>query len=197
MRVFKTLLLLSAMLHGAAAFAEPAILAVHEAGNCRLALEAERSSNVLRVRTAEHCAVPVKELAALINGGLPKALPQGAAAPHMSIFIGRLVAYPALARSLARSASASGSWDAGQGKAASGNVNTLVGRLLGKQAELAPVRQALRRHGWRLTRISVEKVLVGRHRDAPAHIEPGLKGKLPFDAQTWLVVKRVSPSSRS
>lgn len=129
----------------------------------------------LGARTSESCRHRVSELAAAIEGSL-RNIPSGTTLK--SIFIGRLISYPELSESLKRLALSDAAWDKKEGKGRRSD-NEVVARLLIASPEIAPLRAAIEKSGYRLKAISVEKVLV----------VPSGGALLPFDALTHLVVE--------
>ncbi|HEX5842438.1 MAG TPA: hypothetical protein VFY62_08160, partial [Pseudomonas sp.] len=107
---------------------------------------------------------------------------------YSSIFLGRLLHYPWLVDALLQAAAASPQWDATAGAAKDGQDNRTVALLLSHSDALQGVRASLRRAGYDLRGVSVEKVLVGGQADFPPHLAPEIQGKLPFDAQLWLLI---------
>jgi hypothetical protein len=49
----------------------------------------------------------------------------------------------------------------------------------------------LREQGYRITSVSVEKVLVGGFENVPQFEGSRRKGKIPFDAQVWFRLKHL------
>lgn len=136
----------------------------------------QESASSLRVRTSESCRHPVVQLVEAVERGLADAR---APTTLRSIFIGRLISYPELSESLKELAASDAAWDRAKGKGQGGD-NAVVARLLHRSPNVAALRIAIERHGYRLKGFSVEKVLVTS--------SPGTR--LPFDAMTWLIVER-------
>jgi hypothetical protein len=130
----------------------------------------------LAARTPETCRHRVSELAAAIEGAL-RNIPPGTTL--QAIFIGRLISYPELSESLKQLASSEVAWDKKTGKGRPSD-NAVVARLLMASPEVAPLRAAIEKSGYRLRAFSVEKVLVA----------PSEGALLPFDALTHLVVEQ-------
>jgi hypothetical protein len=49
----------------------------------------------------------------------------------------------------------------------------------------------LRERGYRISGVSVEKVLIGGFDNVPQREEPGRRGKIPFDAQVWFRLEQI------
>jgi hypothetical protein len=75
-----------------------------------------------------------------------------------------------------------------QGAAKDGRNNQLVAQLLQQSDVLQNIRTSLQQAGYELTAVSVEKVLVGSHAELPRYLPAASQGRLPFDAQVWLVI---------
>ena len=155
---------------------------------CQASLETDASGANLRVRADQDCPVSARGLQELLEQSLSTAAqPQGKPA-YSSIFLGRLVHYPWLVSALLDAAAASPQWEPVHGAAKDGQDNRTVAQLLSQSEALLGVRASLRRAGYDLTGVSVEKVLVGGHTDFPYHLAQNTPGKLPFDAQVWLLL---------
>ena len=155
---------------------------------CQASLETDASGPNLRVRADQDCPVSAGRLQELLEQGLSLAAPPQGKQAYSSIFLGRLVHYPWLVNALLQAAAASPQWDSVQGAAKDGQDNRAVAQLLSQTEALLGVRASLRRAGYELTGVSVEKVLVGGHTDFPYHLAQNTPGKLPFDAQVWLLL---------
>lgn len=155
---------------------------------CQASLETDASGANLRVRADQDCPVSAGRLQELLEQGLSLAAPPQGKQAYSSIFLGRLVHYPWLVNALLQAAAASPQWDSVQGAAKDGQDNRAVAQLLSQTEALLGVRASLRRAGYELTGVSVEKVLVGGHTDFPYHLAQNTPGRLPFDAQVWLLL---------
>lgn len=170
-----------------AALVASTVALAQEPIDCHPKLESPAQAGAWRIRATGNCRVSEGEVIALIDS----ALAQRPNRDTFSIFLGRFVNYPWLMHGLATDASVSPDWDAKRGRARNQYDNAVVARLLMQGGGLAQVRAALEGKGYRLSGVSVEKVLVGTHREFPDYVPAGLKGKLPFDAMVWL---RVTPT---
>lgn len=158
-----------------------------EAG-CQASLETAASGATLLVRASQDCPLSASQLQDLLDQGLNLAAQRKDAQAYSSIFLGRLLHYPWLVDALLQAAAASPQWDATAGAAKDGQDNRTVVRLLSHSDALQGVRASLRRAGYDLTGVSVEKLLIGGQADFPTHLAPEVQGKLPFDAQLWLLI---------
>lgn len=167
-------------------------LATIDVAGCRLTAHADTRWQVLLIRpqpVAESCRATLDALTTLTTDAL-NASARRSDALYRSISLGRLVAYPALSQDLARTAATDPRWHRRRGHARDGHDNRLVGLLLFEL--LRPLTPTLARHGYRLIGVSVEKVLIAPAAELlpPAEAKP--KGRLPYDAQVWLRLERMS-----
>lgn len=155
------------------------------ARECTVGLEFGEQTPVPTLRLRPACRLGLESTRAAIAALLAGAPPESAAATSISIFIGRIEEYPWLSAALAQAAQHSPQWNARRGrmKEANGLINRFVADLVMARPELHSLLP-----GWRLTAVSVEKVLVGEaERYLPG---AGLRGNLPFDAMCWLRFER-------
>jgi hypothetical protein len=181
-------IVLSLLLASTPLAAAEQVYAMSSAG-CQITLEADAHWSSLRVRAQEGCLVSAATLEELLGAGLAVAAQRQTAAPYSAIALGRLLHYPWLVSELVAAAAATEQWDSIRGRAKDGQDNRLVAQLLSQSGALQGVRDSLAQAGYRVTAVSVEKVLVSSHAEYPQHIAPGMPGKLPFDAQVWLVIE--------
>ena len=103
-----------------------------------------------------------------------------------SLSLGRAVDLPWISRRLARAGLSDPGWDACRGRARQGDPNAWVAAVLAEPAFLERLQAPFQGTAYRVTKVSVEKVLVGPATeilpDAPAG------RRVPFDAQLWLVL---------
>jgi hypothetical protein len=174
-----------------AAHAEDSVVATATDGDCALTLEANARWNTLRLRSShprhETCHLARDVTLALLSHAFdqPARLPAG---PLKSLALGRLIDYPWLTQQLITAAASDPNWDNARGKPRAAGMNAYVSDLLARTPAIAELDAALRKGGYRITKLSVEKVLVGAGADLPVPTSPA--GKLPFDAQVWLVLEK-------
>jgi hypothetical protein len=163
-----------------------------EAGTCSLRVEADDQSHVLRLRAhpeGNHCAIE-KELAlSALKIASSKTEQSKLKGTYSSLYIGRLVDYPWLSRCLAEAAYKDPAWSRRKGRPVKLDINKYVSILLFNNKITADIEKALG-GGYRVTFVSVEKVLVGRFRDVPGGAGDLRQGKAPFDAQVWFRLER-------
>jgi hypothetical protein len=129
---------------------------------CHLEIDYEAREDMLRLRPRSpsngRCEVPLSA----IKEGLGEALKLK---PDIDlIFLGRLTAYAGMSRTLMHRANKDPRWDSVAGESRDGHVNNLVAALLADPKKtddaLMFVREALAAKNFKITRVSVEKVLV-------------------------------------
>ena len=185
------ILLASVLLLGAsipAPAGEPVIASV-SAGECTLNLEAAANWPTLRLRAGH----PDYRACFINKAAVVEALTQAFAEPHpilasrefTSLALGRLIDYPWLVRFLALRAAQDPQWNVTAGKPRGVHVNRYVADVLLSPEIVSEIETPLRVQGYRITGVSVEKVLIGGFDNVPQWEEPGRKGKIPFDAQVW------------
>jgi hypothetical protein len=185
------ILMASALLFGVsipATAGEPVIASV-PAGECTLSLETAANWPSLRLRAGhpEHRPCFIDKAAVL------QTLTQAFSEPHpaltsrefTSLALGRLIDYPWLARFLAERAAQDPQWDAVAGKPSRVHVNRYVADVLSSREVVDEIEAPLRGQGYRISGVSVEKVLIGGFDNVPQWEGPRRKGKIPFDAQVW------------
>jgi hypothetical protein len=185
------ILLLSILLLGTsvpATAGEPVIASV-SAGECTLSLEAAENWPTLRLRAGHPNYRPCFIDKAAVVGALTQAFaephPILASREFTSLALGRLIDYPWLVRFLALQAAQDPQWDATAGKPRGVHVNRYVADVLFSTDIASEIEAPLRVQGYRITGVSVEKVLVGGFENVPQIEGPRRKGKIPFDAQVW------------
>jgi hypothetical protein len=185
------ILLASILLLGTSVLASAgeSVIASVSAGECTLTVEAAENWPALRLRAGHPDHRPCFiEKAAVIQ-----VLAQAFSEPHpiliartfTSLAIGRLIDYPWLVKFLARRASQDPQWNAAAGKPRRVSVNRYVADVLFSPEIVSEIEAPLREQGYRITGVSVEKVLIGGFDNVPQREEPGRWGKIPFDAQVW------------
>jgi hypothetical protein len=164
------------------------------AGECTLSIEADEEWRTLRLR-AHHpryqpCNVNQEEVLSLLASAFAKTEPPALQGEYTSLFIGRLIDYPWLSHYLAETAHRDKRWNRKKGRPIKREINRYTAGLLFNLDLLKPIQTELSKHGYRITGISVEKVLVGGASDLPGPDRKNLPGRLPFDAQVWLRLRK-------
>lgn len=173
---------------------DDAIIASVPAEDCTLRLEAAENWPALRLR-ASH---PNYRPCFVSKEAVIRVLLQAFSGPHpaltsrvfTSLSIGRLIDYPWLVQFLALRAAQDPGWDVATGKPATGHINRYAADVLSSPEVLREIEAPLREHGYRISGVSVEKVLVGGFDDVPLLERPKINGKIPFDAQVWFRLEK-------
>lgn len=128
------------------------------------------------------CTIDEATYAALVATWLAS---RADAPPPRGMSLGRAVNLPWISEHIARAASRDPRWDAARSRDRKGDINGLVAALLSRPEFLQRLDAPFAGTPWTVRAVSVEKVLVTR----AAEILPGAgRGRLPFDAQLWLVI---------
>jgi hypothetical protein len=185
------ILLASALLlvTGVCAIAGESAIASVSAGECALSLEAAANWPTLRLRAGhpEHrpCFIDKAAVVQVLTKAFAEIHPSLAYRKFTSLALGRLIDYPWLVRFLALQAVQDPHWNITAGKPRRIHVNRYVADALSSAEIIREIEAPLREHGYRITGVSVEKVLIGGFENVPQWEGSELKGKIPFDAQVW------------
>jgi hypothetical protein len=181
----------------AQAYQERLILSLME-GECTLRVEADDQSRTLRLRilpATPECRFSKTSMQTIIKAAFAIVDPQQPGGTYTSLFLGRLVDYPWLSEQLALAAGKDSRWDRRKGRPVTMSLNTYVRDMLSRPEVTGQFEEALGESGYRVTAVTVEKVLVGRRSDVPLHAGTTFSGKAPFDAMVWLILGRKEPGS--
>ncbi len=109
-----------------------------------------------------------------------------------SIFLGRLIEYPWLEKFLILQAAQSADWDPVKGHLKNRKIfiNSWVASQLFRHPIFKTISKKFQKIHYRLTKVSVEKVLVTGLKKIGLKISNIQKGNFPFDAQVWLILKK-------
>ncbi len=147
----------------------------------------------LRLRPHENaflsCHISLETFNRLINQALSD--PDSRDIQYRSVFIGRLVEYPWLAQQLAERSLQHPAWDAESAQVRKGNLNQLVVSILSSPEILQPIQEPFLTFGYRVTGVSVEKVLVD-HADNIPWLKIDQTDQVPYDAMVHFILE---PSS--
>jgi hypothetical protein len=166
-----------------------AVIASVPADECILSLEASENWPALRLR-ANHpnqrpCSIDKASMTQFLSEAFSTPHPTLTSREFTSLAIGRLIDYPWLVQLLSLRAVQDPRWDSVAGKPRSVHVNRYVADILSSSEIVREIEAPLRGQGYRITGVSVEKVLVGGFENVPQLEGPRRKGKIPFDAQVW------------
>ena len=177
------------VLAGAAASAEDRVIAALAAGECTLRVEASETWATLRVRAVHpqmgQCPVEQPAVQQVLEHAFAAVRSAANGRAVASLAFGRLIDYPWMARQLALAAAQDPGWDAGAGRPKGVDVNRYVAVILARPEIVSWLDAPLRRNGYRVSGVTVEKVLVGGSENVPGWEGPRPRGKVPFDAQVW------------
>ena len=185
-RIFSLLLLGNFVVN--LAVADAVILSSVKTHGCTVSLEAYPEWSSVSVRIPVDCGISPFGLERLLADGMSRAYRQQEVS-YKSVFLGRLIDYPWMVKKLVAAAANFPEWDAKRGRAAAGHENALIGRLLFRKGVLEREIRVIEQAGYKVTGVSVEKVLIGTAERVPEYISPEFKGRLPFDAQIWIVIR--------
>ena len=153
-------------------------------GECTLtvmhdAVPGEKGVIVLRPgnRAGSACKLARPQAAEVLDKALQKYESSNDLAEITSVFLGgRLISYPWISEYLVNVSENNPGWNRATGKPEQSSINQYVNNILYTNDILAPFSQALQNHGYKITGISCEKILVN-------------KDKLPYDALCWILIK--------
>lgn len=186
-------LILFSLGNTSAASQERVIVSTH-VGACVLSVEANDRWQSLRLR-AHHpqgrdCAIDKDSAISVLSAAFAKTDAPRLEGSYSALSFGRLIDFPWLSQYLATAASRDKAWDAKRGKPVVMDINRYVAQVLSNKEVLAQIELACARGGYRIVRVSVEKVLVGGLHNVPQYqgaMEPGL---FPYDAIVWLRLEK-------
>jgi hypothetical protein len=165
------------------------VIASIPAGECTLRVEAAENWPTLRLRASHPnyrpCLIDKAAMTQVLSQAFSKPDPALTSRVFTSLALGRLIEYPWLAQFLALHAVHDPAWDAAVGKPVMVHINRYVADVLASRKIVQEIEAPLREHGYRISGVSVEKVLVGGFENVPQLEGPRPKGKIPFDAQVW------------
>jgi hypothetical protein len=182
------------LLSSASAWSRESLVITVPSGECSLSVEADNEWHTLRLRAHhpryERCEIAQEDMISALVAAFSKTEPPALTGEYSSLFLGRLIDYPWLAHTLATAAYRDPGWNAKKGKPRALEINHYVARVLHNPEWLAPIENVMARHGYRISGVSVEKVLVGGFRDQPFYQGKTRAGLIPFDAQVWLRLRK-------
>jgi hypothetical protein len=184
------ILLASVLLFGSSLpAAGEAVLASIPAGECTLTVEAAENWPALRLRAGHPnhrpCFIEKAAVVEALTQAFAEPQPILASRDFTSLALGRLIDYPWLVRFLALRAAQDPHWDVTAGKPRRVHLNHYVADVLSAPEVVREIEAPLRERGYRITGVSVEKVLVGGFENVPQWDGSERKGQIPFDAQVW------------
>jgi hypothetical protein len=181
-------------LGGTGASSRDLVIVSSNVGECVLSVEANDQWHTLRLR-AHHpegrdCHIDKDSMVSILSKAFSKTDAPKLEGSYSSLSIGRLIDFPWLSQYLAIAVSHDKGWDAKKGKPVAMDINHYVGQVLSRRELLTQIEPACAQGGYRIVRVSVEKVLVGGLNNVPLYqgaMEPGL---FPYDAIVWLRLEK-------
>jgi hypothetical protein len=176
-------------LSGTMASSQEQVIVSLKVGECDLRVESIEKEHILRLR-AHHpkhkgCGIDKNSMVSVLTAAFLKNDPPKLEGSYSSLSIGRLIDYPWLSQYLATTAYHDQGWDSRKGKPAAMDINKYVSQLLSREELLAQIETPFAKGGYKVNRVSVEKVLVGGFREVPFYQGKMYPGRVPYDAQVW------------
>jgi len=174
---------------GTMASSQERVIVSLKVGECDLRVESIEKERILRLR-AHHpkykgCRIDKNSMVSVLTAAFLKNDPPKLEGSYSSLSIGRLIDYPWLSQYLATTAYHDQGWDSRKGKPAAMDINKYVSQLLSRKELLAQIETPFAKGGYKVNRVSVEKVLVGGFREVPFYQGKMVPGRVPYDAQVW------------
>jgi hypothetical protein len=170
------------------ALSQEEVITSSKVGECSLTVEANVRWHTLRLRAlhpeGRNCLVDRDSMLSALSEAFSETGLLKFEGVFTSLSIGRLIDYPWLSQYLAITARKDRKWNAKRGKPAF-NVNQYVSGVLSQKEVLAQIETTVAKSGYRVTGVSVEKVLVGGLREVPQYAGDVAAGLFPYDAQVW------------
>jgi len=187
------LILVFSLYRTVAASQENVIISLN-VGECSLAVESNDKGHTLRLR-AHHpkykgCQIDKEAVLSALNAAFLKTEWSKLEGSYSSLSIGRLIDYPWLTQYLATTAYRDRGWDSKKGKPAAVDINQYASQLLFRNELTVQLDTVLKKSGYRVTGVTVEKVLVGGFREIPFYQGEMYPGRVPYDAQVWFRLQR-------
>ena len=181
-------------LFGTIASSEELVIVSAKVGECNLTVESNEKWHTLRLR-AHHpkykgCHIDEASMVSVLSAAFSKTDSPKIEGNYSSLFIGRLIDYPWLSEYVATTAHRDRGWNSKKGKPAAMDINKYVSQLLFKKELMAQLWTVLEKGGYRVTGVTVEKVLVGGFREVPFYQGEMHPGRVPYDAQVWFRLEK-------
>lgn len=164
-----------------------------EAGKCSLTVEVDDESRTIRLRVRPEggdCHIEKSSMLETLRNAFSKTDQPKLEGVYSSLCIGRLIDYPWLSKYLADSAWKDQAWDRKKGKPVNLDLYRYVKNLLARKEVAGEIDKTLEAAGYRVTSVTIEKVLVGSLRDVPLYQGKMTPGKVPFDAMVWFILTK-------
>jgi len=173
----------------AVTFSQELTIISSKVGECSLSIESNEKWKTLRLR-AHHpkysgCQIDKDSMLSVLNAAFSKTESPRLEGSYFSLSLGRLIDYPWLSQYLANTAYHDQGWDSRKGRPADMDINKYVSQLLSRKELLEQIETPFAKGGYKVNRVSVEKVLVGGFREVPFYQGKMVPGRVPYDAQVW------------
>ncbi len=187
-------LILVSSLYGTIAASQENVIISLNVRECSLAVESNDKGHTLRLR-AHHpeykgCQIDRDAMLSALRAAFLKTELPKLEGNYSSLSIGRLIDYPWLSQYLAITAYRDRGWDSKKGKPAAVDINQYASQLLFRNELTVQLETVLKKSGYRVTGVTVEKVLVGGFREVPFYQGEMYPGRVPYDAQVWFRLQR-------
>lgn len=187
--MFKRILVILFCLSALPAVSQDVTISSIPVGECTLRVEASETWHTLRLRAIhpqqKGCMITRDAMLEVLDSAFAKSAEPSLSGNYSSLFIGRLIDYPWLCHFLADSARRDPAWDATRGRPLNGHINHYVANILSAKKLISQIEIPFQKNGYRMTGVSVEKVLVGGFDDVPFYKGERYNGFVPFDAMVW------------
>jgi hypothetical protein len=175
-------------------FSQEDVINSSKVGECTLTVEANSRWHTLRLRAhhpeGRNCLVDRDSMLSSLSEAFSETGLMKFVGVFTSLYIGRIIDYPWLSQYLANTARMDRKWNAKRGKPVTLNVNQYVSGVLSQREVLTQIETTVAKSGYRVTGVSVEKVLVGGLREVPQYAGDMAAGLFPYDAQVWFRLER-------
>jgi len=159
------------------------LLYEHRFDECNLTIShdvADSFDGVIVIRSLTkdygYCAVSKQQVALSLAYAMKALVGNSNLKEVSSVFIGRLRSYKWMGDFLIRQSKISADWDSDLGKPLAGSNSTYVNAMLNVAEMLFPFSVPLQKHGYELTGVECEKIMVNND-------------KLPYEALCWLKIR--------
>jgi len=178
----------------AAARSQEAVVVESKVGECRLSLEVSNKWHTMMLRALHPqyrgCHIDQEAVVAVLEAAISKTEAPKLEGTYTGLSLGRLIDYPWMCQYLANAARHDRAWSLKKGRPVAGDINKYVADILSGRELIGPIEAVLAKAGYRVSGVSVEKVLVGGDKDIPQYQGERFAGRIPFDAQVWLNLEK-------
>ncbi len=157
-----------------------------------LTLETEQKWKNLRIRVLHNSGgrrtVSEDKFYTFLDSAFVSLAEKADTVEYGSLFLGRVLEYPWISRFLADTSLRDPGWQNDKGKPVKGHANTFVRKVLSNAPVFSSITTRLTIIGYRMSGVSVEKVLISQEKPEhlPSWIDPA--NKVPYDAMIWLTL---------